>query len=169
MNKNTIARKLTLVGAALTLLLGFGVAQAPTFTVTTAADSESVGACTPSACGTLRNAIYNANSDASPPSTINFNIPSTHPGCPAANVCTILLGSTLPTTTGTLTIIDSTFSGNTASDAGAIYLLGNTASLGAGYGGAIQNFGSATFYNTILAKSTGENCGSLSGPNAITA
>jgi subtilase family serine protease len=51
MNKNTIARKLTLIGAALTLLLGFGVAQAANTSSAVAAGLTIVG--TPAAASQM--------------------------------------------------------------------------------------------------------------------
>lgn len=89
MTKNNMRKQLTLLGAALTLLLGFGVAQANTYIVTTTADTND-GSCTASLCS-LRDAINAANGDTGA-DTINFSIPvSTNPGCVSARLDAVYL------------------------------------------------------------------------------
>src|ERR1022692_2426581 len=96
MKKNTMLRQRTRFGAVLTLLLGIGVAQANTYTVTSTTEDATPAACSGSAlsftCTTLRDAINAANNDGNV-DTINFSVSGTVP-----------LGSTLPSITGTLTI-----------------------------------------------------------------
>jgi hypothetical protein len=102
MKKNTVVRQLTQLGAALTLLLGFGIAQAAvqnTYTVTTTNDDPTAVSCSGSApsftCATLRDAIAAANADGS--ATIDFST--------SLSGGTITLGSILPfVTAGTLLI-----------------------------------------------------------------
>lgn len=113
--KNNALRQLTLLGTTLTLLLGFESAHAifvPTvYVVTTTADSND-GACTPSLCS-LRDAVTQANADAAESSAtdiINFNIPTSDPGC-SGGVCTLSLSYVLPDTSTNLTLtIDATTS-----------------------------------------------------------
>jgi hypothetical protein len=99
MKGDTSLRQLTLLGAALTLLLGFGVAQAQnTYTVNTTCDDYGDNSCGEGSL-TLRDAINDANNDAAEGNatdTINFIVSGT-----------ITLGSTLyigGTDTLTLTI-----------------------------------------------------------------
>jgi predicted outer membrane repeat protein len=103
--------RLTLFGAAV-MLLGLGVAQAQTLTVTqTADDFGNVAACTsvqPNyTCATLRDAVTWANMLAATAGTatvtINFNIPATGPGC-TGGVCTLSLVSVLPATATKVTM-----------------------------------------------------------------
>jgi len=94
MTMHTVRTQVTLLGAALALLVGFGVAHATTYTVTTACDDTSPTMCTGT---TLRDAITSANADGMT-DTIDFNIPSSDPGCPSANVCSGATGS--PQTVG---------------------------------------------------------------------
>jgi CSLREA domain-containing protein len=115
--KNIALRGLTLLGATLALLLGFGSARAiivpieKTYIVTTTADSTD-GACTASLCS-LRDAVTQANSDTESDSaidTINFTIPGSDPGC-SGGICTLSLSSVLPATSTKLALtIDATSS-----------------------------------------------------------
>lgn len=84
---------LCLITVFFALLSAYGVAAAPgdTYTVTKTADTMDF-AC--NADCSLREAVHNANSDGN--DTILFDIPASDPGCSADNVCTIVLGSTLP-------------------------------------------------------------------------
>ncbi len=110
--KNTILRQLTLLGAALTLLLGFEIAQASTYKVTSTHDA--VVGCTGTApnykCPTLRDAITAANVDSSPPSTINFSA--------SISGGTITLGSILPFVTAGRLLINGTAQNITISGQG---------------------------------------------------
>lgn len=114
MKKNTILRQLTLFGAALTLLLGFGVVHATSYAVTTASDDPTATSCVALGPVTLRDAINCANADAlaagTATDTINFNIPSSDPGC-SAGVCTITpLGVLPPVSSGLTLTIDASAS-----------------------------------------------------------
>jgi CSLREA domain-containing protein len=180
MKKTNMLRQLTLLGAALTLLLGFGVAQATTYTVTTTADSSD-GACTSSLCS-LRDAITAANADTAA-DTINFSIPSSDTGCASPNVCTILLGSTLPVinnsgTEGPL-MIDGTGQSITISGAGTYQVMvnsggiltinrltiedGNTSGPGGGEGGAILVYTNGVTSLTITNSTFSGNSASITG------
>lgn len=85
--------------------LGLGLhaarpAAAAGYVVTTTADSGA---------GSLRQAILDAEANANASDSISFSIPANQPGCTAANVCTITLGSPLPILTDSFgLIIDGT-------------------------------------------------------------
>jgi CSLREA domain-containing protein len=161
MKKTTMLRQLTLLGAALTLLLGFGVAQATTYTVTTTADSSD-GACTSSLCS-LRDAITAANADTAA-DTINFNIPSGATGC-VGTACTITLNSTLPSALGSLTL-DGTGQSITISGNNLFQVENNNGTLTVNaltivnaFGGAIFNNGTLTVTNSTFSGNSGGGFG----------
>ncbi len=118
--KNIALIQLALLGATLTLPPGFVNAEelpppsGYTYIVNTSADSSDEGGCTPSLCS-LRDAVNQANADTgedenSVSDTINFNIPTSDPGC-SGGICTLSLLSVLPATFSNLTLtIDATTS-----------------------------------------------------------
>lgn len=115
--KHTVVRQLAWSSAVLTLLLGFGIAQAEEeipqniYTVTTT--NDAVVGCTGTApnfsCATLRDAITAANGDGAS-DVINF-VPSLSGG-------TIALGSILPFVTGRSLLINGTSQNITISGQG---------------------------------------------------
>jgi uncharacterized repeat protein (TIGR01451 family) len=170
-----IARKLTLFGAALTLLLGLGVAQAQnTYTVTTANDDASAAACSGTAptftCATLRDAIAAANADGLS-DTINFSVSGT-----------TTLSSTLPNITDTLTITGAgqsiTLSGNNISQVQAFEVGGEAvvavnnltiADFNGANNSAITNGGTLTLTNsTFSGNSTNFEGGAIYNGGTLT-
>jgi len=155
MTKDTVARGLIRIGAALTLLLSFGVAQAVTYTVTTTCDDTPPVSCDGE---TLRDAINAADTDGiTTGDTIDFRVSGT-----------ITLGSPLPGISTNLLTIDGTgrritiSGGTTSSYGGALFVnFLTTLNLNAltfsdnsaptnetGLGGAIYNAGLLTVTNS---------------------
>jgi len=147
--------RFTLLGAAL-MLLGIGVTQAQTLSVTSSADDYgSVASCTSNTlpnytCATLRDAVTQANTfaaaAASATVTVNFNIPATDPGC-TSGVCTLLLVSVLPATATSVTM---TIDASTSTQG----IVVSGASQGAQSNptpGLIQNNGPLTLKNLTIA------------------
>ena len=143
------------------------IALAATYTVTKTADTND-GSCSSTDCS-LREAIAAANST-SANDTINFNIPTSDPGC-SGGVCTITLSSSSgqlvinsALTAGTLTITNSSgtrkieISGNNSIRILDIATNGNlvidnlTLRNGrADFGGCIRNDGTLLLTNTIIS------------------
>jgi CSLREA domain-containing protein len=149
------------------------IASAATYTVTKTADTN--GTCNSGVDCSLREAIAAANSTPDN-DTINFNIPTSDPGC-SGGVCTITLNSSLgqltinsASTSGTLTIRKSAattqkieISGNNAI---RVFVVNSGANLtienitvrnglaSTGSGGGIRNNGTTTIINSTVSNNS---------------
>lgn len=170
-----LARKGLVILFALTMMLSASLSlarAAVTIQVTTTADTISVdGACS------LREAITATNTNttsnecvhdgSSGADTITFAIPSTDGGCSAPDVCTITLGTELPSISDIVTINGSgqliTVSGNNATpviENGSTFNLENLTIVNAsGSFGAIRNSGTLNVSNSTFANNQASSTG----------
>src|SRR5271156_5336836 len=163
------SRMLWTVFCLILLSLGsLGSAYGSTYTVTNTRDDGSTGS--------LRWAIMQANADANPPSTINFQSGLTG---------TITLTSALPAITANVTITGPgegslTVSGNNSATVGTIFTIetGVTASIsglniengnsGAGNGGGILNNGTLTVISCTISNNSGGEGGGIRNNGTLT-